>query len=140
MIDIIEFMISKSPKETQKTQFALIKKLCMTYGESLQSYMTAIFVKAIEHENPIVSQFMFFFLLNGETFVQNLVRENMPEDKKERLEVFMNYLEVKYDQMSTIFATKNNVEMLMENFTQACAEAWQMNRMHFMRQQIENHI
>lgn len=139
-VDIIE-MYCTCPMMLRNSTRAMIDKLHEVYGESLQSCITEIFYATIEHgQNAPVIQYIFFALLNDEDFVQDMVRTNMPEHLLERLDLFLQYIDVKYNQLIRVHPTRENAEILMEQFAEVCSMAWMCNLCSVMRRTVEQNI
>ena len=135
-IDLIE-IFSEFPCEIPKSGKGMIDSLCKIYGESLQPCMTDVFYKAVEQNDPYVIQLIFLMLLNEEDYMVNVVKDKMPDEKKKRLKTFFEFLDIKHKQLLSIYPTEENIQDIIETYTNTCINAWSFNRQVFMRKEVE---
>lgn len=135
-IDLIEIFTSY-PCKIPNTMRMIIDKLIEIYGESLQPCITDVYYKCIEQKDPYVLQFIFFTLLNEEDYVVNMVKDKMPPEKLERLELFFEFLDIKYKQLLSVHPTSENIQELIRCYTDSCANVWSSNRQVYMRKIID---
>ena len=147
-VDMVE-LISAEPLSVPRVMLRVVARMRAVYGGVLQPAFSEDFEAFLAQKDPVVTQTFFFLLLAEEEFLIDMVRTLMPSlsaddehrgdpevDKRERLELFIQFVRVKYRAVSRVHARVDNIEQLLRAYTQQCATAWTHNRVAYMQREI----